>query len=389
MEYTILSSALAYPKDIEAFLEKVPLSAMSQNAQKLFNLCLECNAQNIDANVALIETKLGSEFVESEFFKNVCAGDIYPQWLNLIPAFKEHLAIQKQKDIAHKLLNASEKGQVVDIEILSQEKNLEVSEAKSLRQWVEYFADKPILPKIKCGIDFLDVCFDGGFELGQLVLISGDPEAGKTMLSIQMLEYIAKTNKVCFFCFEFTIESYLKRHRVRQLDNMYIFNDGYDINEICQNIKSLYKKGVRVFLIDSQMRITSPSGRNMEEEESLKFSSLAKLCHSLKILIFLIVQTSKGDRDNPMGSKKGGHESSITIRIERSPAPKELKDLQEWDEKSRIVLVKKNKQTGRHFSEKVNFDPSTCTFSNPNFSNNKEQKSISYKEIEAALEQFK
>ncbi|STP14344.1 helicase DnaB [Helicobacter cinaedi] len=147
MEYTILSSALAYPKDIEAFLEKVPLSAMSQNAQKLFNLCLECNAQNIDANVALIETKLGSEFVESEFFKNVCAGDIYPQWLNLIPAFKEHLAIQKQKDIAYKLLNASEKGQVVDIEILSQEKSLEVSEAKSLRQWVEYFADKPICQK--------------------------------------------------------------------------------------------------------------------------------------------------------------------------------------------------------------------------------------------------
>lgn len=385
MQYTILSSALAYPAQVEEFLEAIPLSALSTNAQKILHICLECNAQNIAPSVALIETKLGGEFVKSDFFKNVCQGDILPQWLNLIPAFREYLALERQKEIAYKLMQATDKGKIVDIELLAQEKAVERSEHKSLKEWIDYYASRPVSPKVKCGIDFLDVCFDGGFELGQLVLISGDPEAGKTMLSIQMLEYMARSQKVCFFCFEFTIESYLKRHRVSKLENMYIFNDGYDINEICQNIKSLYKKGVRIFLIDSQMRITSPAGRNMEEEESLKFSSLAKLCHSLKIVVFLIVQTSKGDRDNPMGSKKGGHESSITIRIERSPAPKEMRDLSEWDEKSRIVLVKKNKQTGRHFSEKVLFDPATCTFSNPHFKKGQGEKSISYAEVENVL----
>ena len=53
----------------------------------------------------------------------------------------------------------------------------------------------------------------------------------------------------------------------------------------------------------------------MEEEESLKFSTLAKLAHQYELLIFLIIQTAKGDRDNPMGSKKGTHEASVILRI--------------------------------------------------------------------------
>lgn len=84
------------------------------------------------------------------------------------------------------------------------------------------------------------------------------------------------------------------------------------------------------------MRLVSPNGRNMEEEESLKFSTLTRLYHSLGILVFLIVQTSKGDRDNPMGSKKGGHESSITIRIEHDKPKNE--SVREFSEDLRIVI---------------------------------------------------
>lgn len=99
----------------------------------------------------------------------------------------------------------------------------------------------------------------------------------------------------------------------------------------------------------------------MEEEESLKFSTLARLCHSLGILVFLIVQTSKGDRDNPMGSKKGGHESSITIRIEHDKPKNE--SVREFSEDSRIVILKKNKQTGKHYKERVNFNSELGKFS--------------------------
>lgn len=102
----------------------------------------------------------------------------------------------------------------------------------------------------------------------------------------------------------------------------------------------------------------------MEEEESLKFSLLARLCHSLGIIIFLVVQNSKGDKENPMGSKKGGHEASVIIRIERNNLNK--KDItqmgQEYDEFTRTIIVQKNKQTGKHIKEVVEFNPDTLKF---------------------------
>ena len=231
----------------------------------------------------------------------------------------------------------------------------------NFKEWIEYYKNKPVLAQIKSGISFLDSAFDGGFELAQLVLISGDAEAGKTSLGLQLLENIARIYPVCFFCFEFTIEQYLKRKTQKTLfkqENFFMINDGYDIHEIAQNIKILSKKGVNVFLIDSQMRITSPRARNMEEEESLKFSSLAKLAHQYNLLIFLIIQTAKGDRDNPMGSKKGTHEASVILRVERMEADRQDASQfnKEFDPNKRLFLVRKNKQTGKHFKEIVYFD---------------------------------
>ncbi|WP_369094649.1 hypothetical protein [Helicobacter bizzozeronii] len=40
-------------------------------------------------------------------------------------------------------------------------------------------------------MDFLDKTLEGGFELRQLVLIGGDPEAGKTMLGVQILRHMS------------------------------------------------------------------------------------------------------------------------------------------------------------------------------------------------------
>ena len=42
------------------------------------------------------------------------------------------------------------------------------------------------------------------------MLISGDPEAGKTTLGLQVLENISHYAKVGFFSFEFTIEQYIR-----------------------------------------------------------------------------------------------------------------------------------------------------------------------------------
>ena len=283
---------------------------------------------------------------------------------NLIKAYK----IEQQKALIKTLEKASENGELVDIEFLQQKMNVEAKNFMNLRQWAEFYANKPKMPSVKVGVDFLDSAFNGGLELGQLVLIGGDPEAGKTMLGAQIFEYIALHNKVAFFCFEFTIEQYLKRVDEKNIktnyENVMILNDGYHIFEVADNIRSLYRQGVKVFFIDSQMRLTHTQGRNMEEEETAKFSMLARLCHSLNILIILVIQNAKGDKENPMGSKKGGHEASIIIRIERVAPKKD--DLTQagnlYDENARLIMVQKNKQTGKHFKEKVFFNTQSLKF---------------------------
>lgn len=388
LEQEILYSMIAYPQDISAFLAKCEPKCFSKEGNTLLQAILALHEkQTLSLNT--LDLSLSAEFKEGEYYLNFLSANINPHFLNLAPLLTQNYLIEAQRNIASKLLNASASNQIIDLSVFSKDLDIVKEPFKTLDEWLLYYSQKPKLPKLKTGISFLDSCFDGGLELGQLMLISGDPEAGKTMLGIQILENIARAQKVCFFCFEFTIEQYLKIAAQKRLNkqNIYIINDGYDINEVALNIKQLYKQGVRAFLIDSQMRLVSPAGRNMEEEESLKFSILARLCHSLGIIVILIVQTSKGDRDNPMGSKKGGHESSITLRIERNAPAKDdvLQKGNEFDENTRTILVKKNKQTGKHFKELVRFDTTNLTFSA--ITDNIENV-VSREELDAIMSQF-
>lgn len=352
LELSILRSMVELPQDIEDFCRHLPAQIFSPNAQKILNTLIELGTS---ANLTSLESALSEEFKNSEFYIEFLNAPVDVNYADLKSLFVRDFELKNQQALAQRLLKASAQGELLDIDVLKKDYQRVQEEFKTLREWRAYFDTKPQAKKYQTHISFLDSAFDNGFEEGQLILISGDPEAGKTMLGTQIIENIAKRHKVAFFCFEFTIQSYLKaKERTNtNTDNIIVLNDGYNINDIAHNIKELYRQGVNVFLIDSQMRITSPQGRNMEEEESLKFSTLARLCHSLGIVVFLIVQTSKGDRDNPMGSKKGGHEASIIMRIEHCKAKDE--NLREFDESSRMFVVKKNKQTGKHFKEKVRF----------------------------------
>lgn len=362
LEQEILLSMVEYQEDIDEFLAKTPRQVFSQKGGRILEKILNLHAKSALSKQSLLanlsQEQQGDEYVLELFSKSPNSSFINLSQ-ELITAYK--LKTQRQNGL--KMIKASDNNTLLDLSML--EKAVESNEYKNLAQWIDYYSTRPEQPKFKTKISFLDSVFDGGLEVAQLVLISGDPEAGKTTLGLQMLENISHYAKVGFFSFEFTIEQYIRAKQAERkppnLENMYIINEGYELYTIAQNIKNLYRQGVKVFLIDSQMRITSPQGRNMEEEESLKFSLLAKLCHSMGILVFLIVQTSKSDRDNPMGSKKGGHEASVIIRIEHCKA--EIEALREFSENSRMVILKKNKQTGKHFKEKVAFNPKTRKFS--------------------------
>lgn len=362
LEQEILLSMVHYKEDIDEFLGITPRQVFSKKGGIILDKILALQSKKALSTHSLLnaltQEQQGDEYV-LELFSKTPNSSFVNLAQELITAYK--LKIQKVNGL--KMIKASDNNTLLDLTML--EKSVESNEYKNLAQWIDYYATRPEQPKFKSKISFLDSVFDGGIEVAQLVLISGDPEAGKTTLGLQILENISHYAKVGFFSFEFTIEQYIRAKKAERkppnLENMYIINEGYELYTIAQNIKNLYRQGVKVFLIDSQMRITSPNGRNMEEEESLKFSLLAKLCHSMGILVFLIVQTSKSDRDNPMGSKKGGHEASVIIRIEHCKA--EIEALREFSENSRMVILKKNKQTGKHFKEKVAFNPDTRKFS--------------------------
>lgn len=386
LECSILRSMVEYPQEIDEFLAKLPMEIFSKEARTILEPINELASKGI-LDITSLDSSLSEEFKNSEWYVDFLSGEINPNYLHYKEIFVQNYRLKVQNAIAQKLLKASSAGQIIDIDTLITHTSVQ-EEFRNFNQWQEYLNTKPPLPKFKSHIEFLDSCFDNGFEGGQLILISGDPEAGKTMLGTQIIENIAKSHKVAFFCFEFTIASYIKAKRHTRLNagNIILIDDGYNINEIAHNIKELYKQGVSVFLIDSQMRIVSPNGRNMEEEESLKFSTLARLCHSLGIVVFLIVQTSKGDRDNPMGSKKGGHEASIIMRIEHCKAKDE--NLREFDEGSRMFIVKKNKQSGKHFKEKVRFDAQSLRFSSLEREVDEDAQKLDIDEIQSILGRF-
>lgn len=362
LEQEILLSMVHYKEDIDEFLGITPRQVFSKKGSIILDKILALQSKKALSTHslmnALTQEQQGDEYVLELFCKTPNSS-----FVNLAQELITAYKLKMQKANGLKMIKASDNNTLLDLTML--EKSVESNEYKNLAQWIDYYATRPEQPKFKSKISFLDSVFDGGLEVAQLVLISGDPEAGKTTLGLQILENISHYAKVGFFSFEFTIEQYIRAKQSERkppnLENMYIINEGYELYTIAQNIKNLYRQGVKVFLIDSQMRITSPNGRNMEEEESLKFSLLAKLCHSMGILVFLIVQTSKSDRDNPMGSKKGGHEASVIIRIEHCKP--EIEALREFSENSRMVILKKNKQTGKHFKEKVAFNPQTRKFS--------------------------
>lgn len=246
----------------------------------------------------------------------------------------------------------------------------EESRARSFSKLKKEYIANPPAPIYSTGVSFIDEALNGGLEMGQLVLVSGDPEAGKTILTMQILKNITKHNNAVLFAFEFTTDSLVKlQMRVEgdryENENLQIIDDGYDIVDIEREIKIWSKRGARFFVIDSQMRIENAANTGtMEDRESEKFSRLAKLSHRLNVVILLIIQNSKADAAasviSPMGTKKGAHEASIIMHLKR------LKDDPENGKKEmRELIFSKNKQTGQHFKGEVAFDPRTLMFTRP------------------------
>ncbi len=353
MENLIMKSFLDYPEHIEDFLEDISIKSFTPFNQKLIKVLVGMNQRNQVPRLETIKLRIGEKDFESEEFKRILAADSYPDYLNLKSDFKTHLCFQMQEHLANKLKESTRKSEVFDYEFLSKYINLGiVRNGKYFWEWEEYFKTKPPIEKIETGISYLDTITEGGIELGQMVLLSGDPEAGKTLLGVQVLMNAQQQHKVTYFGFEFSVRKHIETLKSKNFnikaENYFIDDQSCELNDLISQIRSLSKEGHKVFLIDSQMKIQAPIvGRTLEEVETSKFNALSEAARSLQVLIIFIVQNSKNDSYTPTGSRKGGHEAHLMIRIERLKR-QELTYIKDFTERSKLrrILILKNKQTG-------------------------------------------
>ncbi len=182
--------------------------------------------------------------------------------------------------------------------------------------------------------------------------MSGEPEAGKTLLGVQFLMNAHQQHKVTYFGFEFSVRKHIETLRDKNFnikgENYFIDDQSCELNDLISQIRSLAKEDHKVFLIDSQMKIQAPIvGKTIEEIETSKFIALGEAARSLQVLIIFIVQNSKSDSYTPIGSRKGGHEAHLLIRVERLKR-NELPFIKDYAERSkhRRIVILKNKQTG-------------------------------------------
>lgn len=353
MENLIMKSFLDYPQHIEDFLEDISLKSFSAFNQKVIKALVDMNRKNQPIRLETIKLRIGEKDFQSKEFQEVLQADSYPDYLNLKSDFKTHLCFQMQEYLATKLKEATRKSEVFDYEFLDKYISLGIKRnGKYFWEWEEFFKNKPPIEKIETGINFLDTITDGGVEVGQMVLLSGDPEAGKTLLGVQCLMNAQQKHKVTYFGFEFSVRKHIETLRQKdfniKVDNYFIDDQSCELNDLIFQIRSLAKEGHKVFLIDSQMKIQAPIiGRTTEEVETAKFTALSDIARNLQVLIIFIIQNSKNDTYTPTGSRKGGHEAHLMIRIERLKRY-ELPNIKDFYEraKHRRILILKNKQTG-------------------------------------------
>jgi len=372
--------------------------------QELFNILVNINERGLKLEQTIIMLELQSKKITPDFIFGILGKTPTSNFAHFTFTLSElynkrelwHMSLKIQEDLKSEssftvIKSVNEKTDNLTLSGVS------VSRAKSFNEWKKFYEDQGETAKHPTGVSFIDEGLKGGVETGQLILVMGDPEAGKTLMSTQILKNVANKQPSLFFCFEFTVRKFIENQiQVNpnySNDRLMIVNDGYDIKDITLEIILFAKRGGKFALIDSQMRVeNSDNGGTVEQSESEKFSVLAKLCHRLDIIILYIAQQGKDDSrsgvHSPMGSKKGGHEASQIWYIET--LKKDYDDNgEDKNGKKRNFIISKNKQNGVHFKKEITLNTKLLEFKRPymqngkikNFESDGEEVEVEYENI--------
>ena len=239
-----------------------------------------------------------------------------------------------------------------------------VDEPVTMTEAIVEFENTKEPPKIETGVKLLDDALYGGIELHQLVHIGGESGAGKTMLTLQILNNVSASFGSLFLSFEMPKWKMAKRmskfkEQSSGFDNYFIADSGRDINEVKRTIKKwVGKHNIKFVVIDSEMKITHRSFKGDNEPNKIGEvqAELAAMCQELGIIIFLITQLSKSDIRNKtmsgLGSVKSDYEADMKLLI--------LKD--DKVENKRYVEIKKNRQDVKEYKAEFYIDTSNLIF---------------------------
>jgi replicative DNA helicase len=229
--------------------------------------------------------------------------------------------------------------------------------------------------RIATEIPFIDTVLtdrhgNKGFRNEGLVFISGLKQSGKTFVLTRIIENVSKSHPVLFGSLEFGKYLYDENiqqqeedgHFVGNIDNIFVFDDIYDISQIISEIKfQVQTRGIKLVAIDSMMRMTNnnPELKTDESKISNMFSRLGKLSKELKVPIIVIVQSSKEDLKSSIVSVKGSmnadHEAYVWFHLRKL-------DIKNMSDERRVVMWNKNKDTMKHPLQHLMFVPQTADF---------------------------
>ena len=239
-----------------------------------------------------------------------------------------------------------------------------VDEPITMNEAIVEFENTKEPPKIETGVKLLDAALNGGIELHQLVHIGGESGAGKTMLTLQILNNVSTNFGSLFLSFEMPKWKMAKRmskfkEQSSGFDNYFITDSGRDISEVKRTIKKwVAKYNIKFVVIDSEMKITHRSFKGDNEPNKIGEvqAELASMCQELGIVIFLITQLSKSDIRNKtmsgLGSVKSDYEADMKLLI--------LKD--DKTENKRYVEIKKNRQDVKEYKTEFYIDTEKLIF---------------------------
>ena len=208
---------------------------------------------------------------------------------------------------------------------------------------------KKVSPKYQTGIKAIDSNM-GGFSEGSFINIAGQNFMGKTTLVLKILQNIAEYKQTVFFSFEM-YENLLVRNKFKYASenvqkNLLIEQHRNDLISIESIIREYAKKEVKIFAIDSRMKIKVDSNMQEFQKNSLISQTLSKLTQELGVIIILINQIALTDLRNGRlefkGSGDTSYDSDVSFFI-----------VKEGDDEKRTLICSKDRINEKIWSEDI------------------------------------